>query len=763
MTRLQANAALRFQALAPSVALAIGLSLTLGAFLGTRLTVNHTNQLDLEARVAEIERTLDRRVGVYGEVLWGFSSYFAGSTRVTRDEFGAYVEEAAIFSRYPELSAVGFARRVTPDQRADFENQLRAGHAYLGEAAENLAIFPAGDRPVYYAIDYLQPTTNAARAIGFDIFSEPARRAAVQRALATGRPAASGTIQLITHDTPSPGVLLIMPVGDTAGGPPLGVVTLAFDATTSIGALFDDRDLDFEVYDTGKWLSAPRAGAGGDLLYDSGGEDLTLVETNTDQVLVKSIYVAGRRWTLLAAVPPVVGIDAILPGAILLVGSLFSLIGAAATMALARSRDRAVEMSRAATADLRLELANRTRAKDLLTSALDRAQLATRAKSRFLANMSHEIRTPMNSVIGFTGLLLDETAGPINDQQRAFLERIEAGGNHLVELINQILDLSKIESGALEIDLSQFDLVDLVTEAAAAVDGAAKAGVELVVDMPARACIVRSDPLRLKQVLINLIGNALKFTDTGTVSVRLTADDHGNPLRLDVEDTGPGISESDLPTIFEAFTQADTSTTRQHQGSGLGLAISQQLIGLLAGHQISVVSTLGSGSTFTLHFGPDAHVARASDPAPPAVSNAQREPDCVDGGDCPDALTLALIRSPNRDCDLVSSLAADFGFETIDVKGAGNALEALDALKPAVIVLGIPMSEISGWRLLPLMRQNTELFDTPIILMAEEQITSAELDDLAEAGVAIVYRDHDTEDLTEILSRVRRTNQLVAS
>jgi len=245
-----------------------------------------------------------------------------------------------------------------------------------------------------------------------------------------------------------------------------------------------------------------------------------------------------------------------------------------------------------------LDITERKRASTELREAKDRAEAADRLKSAFLATMSHELRTPLNSIIGFTGILLQELPGAINDEQRKQLGMVQTSARHLLALINDVLDISKIEAGQLEVTLEPFDVPELVQEVVCATQPLADVkALQLDVDVAERVGTMDSDRRRVSQILTNLLSNAIKFTEEGRVAISVTSDEL--EISFAVADTGIGIGSEDLEKLFVPFQQVDSGLTRKYEGTGLGLSICRRLAEKLEGI-IEVESTPGQGSTFTV-------------------------------------------------------------------------------------------------------------------------------------------------------------------
>lgn len=241
-----------------------------------------------------------------------------------------------------------------------------------------------------------------------------------------------------------------------------------------------------------------------------------------------------------------------------------------------------------------------TKRTEELAAAMEKAQAADRIKSAFLATMSHELRTPLNSIIGFTGIMLQGLAGPLNTEQHKQMSMVQNSARHLLALINDVLDISKIEAGQLEISRSSFSLRPSIEKTVALVSPLAqKKGIELQLDITDDMVMITADQRRLEQVILNLLNNAVKFTEKGHVRISCRIID--DQCLISIADTGIGMRPEEVAELFQPFHQIDTGLSRKHEGTGLGLSICKKLMDLMGG-AILVESQWGQGSTFTIRF-----------------------------------------------------------------------------------------------------------------------------------------------------------------
>src|SRR5499433_4486829 len=342
---------------------------------------------------------------------------------------------------------------------------------------------------------------------------------------------------------------------------------------------------------------------------------------------------------------------------------------------------------------------------------------ASKHKSQFLASMSHELRTPLNAIIGVTEMLLEDARDFKREDELEPLDRVLRAARHLLALINDILDLSKIEAGRMELHLESFPLVPLIEDVAKTVEPmATKNGNRVVIDCPQNIGTIHADQTRLRQALLNLASNANKFTENGTVTIAARAQqlDSREWITIAVTDTGIGMTEEQMGRLFQEFSQADASTSRKYGGTGLGLAISRHFCRLMGG-DVTAKSKLGEGSTFTIRL---PRIVESIETLPiQDQSEARAEPVHPIGEDAEEPLIL-VVDDDATVRELVVRHLERAGFAAVAARGGQEGLRLVRELRPAAVTLDIMMPDLDGWTVLAAIKGDPELAGIPVVLMS---------------------------------------------
>jgi signal transduction histidine kinase len=628
----------RHEKLLTVVVFLLGIVIATGGFFAIQYHYRTKAQKAFEGPAAQFTAVLAKAVDRYAEAVNSVGAFVTATGEVSRWQFFDFARET--LPRHPGIRALEWIPRVPIGQRAAFEEQAVADGLFGFRFTERNGLgnmVRAWDRPEHYPVFYVEPFEQNETSLGLDLAADKEERQILNLARDIGGPVATPRSLPTTDTSQRPEFTVVLPVYASATVPDTiqerqdklrgfvrGIYRLDDLVTAALPGLTAPPGLDIYLYDQDRHT-------GERLLYyhpwplrQDRPAPLPESETFKGLFTAMAYQLAGWKWTIL--VKPVSSefiynvnsaawafwaITLLLTA--LLVQYLVS--SQTRTQTIERSvAERTAELS-TANAALETEIAERTRVEHELRAAKDQAEVANRAKSEFLAMMSHELKTPLNAVIGFSEILCRENLGPIGNQEYVgYAEDIRVSGNHLLSLINDILDLSKIEA-------NRFELYDEAVDIADTLRGIlplhqqrmADERLEFETDFAEPRLGLRADQRALRQMLINLLSNAVKFTpEGGRITVAAGTDGEGRFV-VSVRDTGIGIAEEDQPKVLLPFNQVDSKLSRKYEGTGLGLPLTKRLMELHGGW-LEIDSALECGTTVSLVFPPDRVLAPKAPP-----------------------------------------------------------------------------------------------------------------------------------------------------
>ena len=611
---------------AASIVLVLGTALSATGFLTAQQYFLSGEQQEFERQAAHYVQTVVNSVQRYETYILDVAHQFEGPAPMDRWQFDDYAEER--LERYEGLQSLAWIPLVVADSRVDFEKRAHDDGLIgfqIREQGGTGELVDAGPRDFYFPVYYAVPFDVDREFLGMDLNSIEEFRTVLEAAGEGGHPVVVTRLWR-SSSTPAPTEFqIIRPVYDSTESADIGAprkqrlkgfVAGALQLDTIVESVVDELTtpawLDIYVYRRNETVDSDL------LLFRPSGMRTEQTEPLSPAEIAEGLFnrhtFAIGDMALTVVVKPVATKysfeSSILPywvGSFGLLLTLFTAYYLAATQNRARVIEQTVTERTVALSDANISLHNeileRQRAEMEMRRAKDQAEVANRAKSEFLAMVSHELRTPLNAIIGFSEMMSQEMFGPVrNKKYKGYVGDIRKSGTHLLGLINNILDLSKVESGRFGLTEQEVNLGDGITETLRLVLELAEAGdVKVNCNVPNDLPELQGDRQAIKQILLNLLSNAIKFTEPeGHVQINVGVDEAGQ-LVLAIEDTGIGIAEESIDSVFEPFTQVDSSLSRQFEGTGLGLPLTRNLVELHDG-SVDLESSPGVGTKVTVTF-----------------------------------------------------------------------------------------------------------------------------------------------------------------
>ncbi len=713
----------------------------MATFAGEDLAAQY--QEEFADKTEEVVQALETQIQAGEFAVRGLQSLFHASEEVSRSEFADYVRP---IQESRELGTLSFVAAIRERDRDALAEEVRSDTSVNGVGYPGFEIRPTTSHPDSFVPVFIEPLDPGSPAFGFDLGTNPTRRAAIEKARDTGMVVATEGIELLGNSRLTMGFLLMAPVYENPQPRTLaerrrqfeGVVQGVFEIPEMVSSIeLIGTDLEVAIVDQ---PSEAATGLGPHLFSSS--DELTSNPAEYE-IIETPLKVGGRTWTVRTAPgQSFMGGDSLdaLPAIFIFAGALLTLALAFTAYTVFDSRDQAARAAAEATAGMKAQT-------DRLREARDRAQEADRLKTTFLANMSHELRTPLNAVIGLSSVLLNRTFGELSPKQEDYLQKISTSGDHLLELIDDMLDLARIEAGREYLDLDDVCVVEVVDEAVAMLRTEAEAkSIRLTRASAPDQLIIQADRRRLRQIVLNLLTNALKFTPEGG-DVQIEVSRGPATAHIAVRDTGIGIPPRHQDTIFKPFHQVDATLNRSRGGSGLGLALTKRLVSMHGG-QIHLESAEGLGSTFTVSLpsGVKSHRAR---------TDRSDEIASVGEGSLLGLKVLVTEDSYVNRMFMVDLLELN-GCEVVEAEDGAEAIELARTERPDLIVLDIQLPVMDGVMVAGILRNDATLAGVPI-LAATAQAMPQEVDRIRSAGIDGYLAKPFTQDqfLNSVRSLVR--------